>query len=264
MNPLFLPPKRHFSESSLAVPGPLASLLSNCLAARLGLGRKGFTYLLVLQRKQWWQAQPMPFWVPHTSFDCLWPVLMLLCWFLWIPRQGRIPACSGKCLVCLGSRYNRSRVAEPSPCPCPSVLPWPHGQCGQKGAGAGCDGASQVSGAAGGGHPSAPGNPRLQTLTLFTPTGTCFVLEEATWGFSVPCPDHRCFEGKALGPGMMFCRKPGSDDIEKGTWSLWHYLVQTTRDADYQKHRPGPEIQYPVISSSNENCSFTFHLFFQF
>lgn len=43
------------------------------------------------------------------------------------------------------------------------------------------------------------------------------MLEEVAWGFSVPCPEYRCFEGKALGPGMMFCRKPGSDDIEKGT-----------------------------------------------
>lgn len=112
--------------------------------------------------------------------------------------------------------------------------------------------------------PRAPGNPRLQILTLFTRTGTCFVLEEVTWSFNVLCPEHRCFEGEALGPGLMFCRKPGSDDIEKGTWSLWHYLVQTTRDTDYQKHRLGPEIQSPVISSSNENCSFTFHPFFSF
>lgn len=93
---------------------------------------------------------PHLLWLPVTCIDAVVLIFMN-------PEAGPYPCVFRKVpgLFRESVQQEQSHWA-PSPCPCPSVLPSAHGQCGQKGAGAGCAGASQVSGAAGGGHPRAP------------------------------------------------------------------------------------------------------------
>lgn len=156
MTPPFLPPRRHFLRAPWLCWVPLQT--SPLMAWQQGRAWEGKASLICLffedngsdKLNLCLSGYPTS---PLTACDRYWH-----CCAAFDGSRGRAvsPCVQGSAWSVSGCQYNIRRVTHPSPWLCPSVLPSAHGQCGQKGAGAWCDGVLQVSGAAGGGHPWAP------------------------------------------------------------------------------------------------------------